>query len=92
MNDLTRRSFFGAALGGFAAALGIARPGERLFAAWYPPVTLATPSWVTREVAAGYVKSLKFASDITRDYDAAYSGSVGDTVRVRLPIRYGASA
>lgn len=73
---VSRRGFFGLALGGFAAAAGLP------FAArWRRRNTLVTPSWVTRETARYFVTTLK--SDMVPlciPYDR-----VGDAVRVRLP-------
>jgi hypothetical protein len=58
------------------------------------PNTLATPTWVTKEVARGFVNSLKFAANVNRTYDDQYvqSGAkVGNTVFARLPQRFAAT-
>ncbi len=55
------------------------------------PNTLATPSWVTKEVARGYVNNLKFAANVNRSYDDQYEqagAKVGNTVNARLPQRF----
>jgi hypothetical protein len=53
--------------------------------------TLATPTWVTREVARGYINSIKFIANVNRSYDDQYvqSGAkVGYTVNARIPQRF----
>ena len=53
--------------------------------------TLATPSWVIKEVGRGFVNSLKFAKNLNRTYDDQYEqagAKVGNTVQVRLPQRF----
>jgi hypothetical protein len=53
--------------------------------------TLATPSWVTKEVARGFLNKLVFLAHVNRTYDDAYvqSGAkVGNTVNARLPQRF----
>lgn len=55
--------------------------------------TLATISWVTKDVARGYLNEMKFigAGNINRTYDDQYiqSGAkVGRTVNARLPQRF----
>jgi hypothetical protein len=53
--------------------------------------TLATPTWVTREVALYFTNSIKFVQNMNRTYDDQYvqSGAkVGNTVNARLPQRF----
>jgi len=53
--------------------------------------TLVTPTWVTKEVARGYVNELRFAANVNRDYDDAFrvaGAKVGYTVNARLPQRF----
>ncbi len=53
--------------------------------------TLATPTWVTNEVARYFVNSIKFVANVNRTYDDAYEESgakVGYTVNARLPQRW----
>lgn len=53
--------------------------------------TLATPTWVTKEVARGFVNMIKFVANVSRTYDDQYvqSGAkVGNTVNARLPQRF----
>ena len=53
--------------------------------------TLATPTWVTKEVARGFLNSIKFVANCNRTYDDQYvqSGAkVGNTVKARLPQRF----
>jgi len=53
--------------------------------------TLATPTWVTKEVARGFVNELGFLSNVNRTYDDAYvinGAKVGNTVQARLPQRF----
>lgn len=56
--------------------------------------TLATPTWVTKEVGRGFVNSLKFAANVNRSYDDQYvvnGAKVGNTVKARLPQRFEAT-
>jgi hypothetical protein len=58
------------------------------------PNTTVTPSWVTKEVAAGFLNDIKFVSNCDRQYDDSYviaGTKVGATVNVRLPQRFVAS-
>jgi hypothetical protein len=53
--------------------------------------TLATPTWVTKEVARGFVNELGFLSNVNRTYDDQYEvngAKVGNTVQARLPQRF----
>ncbi len=53
--------------------------------------TLATPSWVTKEVARGFVNELTFLHHVNRTYDSQYEingAHVGNTVQARLPQRF----
>jgi hypothetical protein len=53
--------------------------------------TLATPTWVTKEVARGFINNIKFIANVNRTYDDQYvqSGAkVGNTVNARLPQRF----
>lgn len=53
--------------------------------------TLATPTWVTKEVAREFVNVVKFIANVNRTYDDQYvqSGAkVGRTVNARLPQRF----
>ena len=53
--------------------------------------TLATPTWVTKEVARGFLNSIKFVSNLNRTYDDQYvqaGAKVGNTVNARLPQRF----
>ena len=53
--------------------------------------TLAPPSWVTKEVARGFLNKLVFLAHVNRTYDDSYiqSGAkVGNTVNARLPQRF----
>jgi hypothetical protein len=53
--------------------------------------TLATPTWVTKEVARGYLNSIKFVANVNRTYDDQYvqaGAKVGYTVNARLPQRF----
>jgi len=56
--------------------------------------TLATPDWVTKEVARGFLNNLQFAANVNRTYDSQYKQSgarVGNTVQARLPQRFKAT-
>ena len=53
--------------------------------------TLATPSWVLKEVGRGYENSLKFISNVNRTYGSEYKqagAKVGNTINYRLPQRW----
>jgi hypothetical protein len=53
--------------------------------------TLITPTWVTKETAAGYVNFLVFAANLTKEYNNQFEingAKMGDTVNVRLPQRF----
>lgn len=53
--------------------------------------TLATPLWVTKEVARGFVNGIKFLANVNRTYDDQYvqaGAKVGNTVNARLPQRF----
>ena len=53
--------------------------------------TLATPTWVTKEVARGFVNDVKFIANVNRTYDDQYlqaGAKVGRTVNARLPQRF----
>lgn len=53
--------------------------------------TLATPSWVTKEVALYYVNNIKYVANLNKVYDDQFvvSGAkVGNTIQVRLPQRF----
>lgn len=53
--------------------------------------TLATPTWVTKEVALGFLNEITFVKNVNRTYDDQYviSGAkVGNTVNARLPQRF----
>lgn len=53
--------------------------------------TLATPSWVTKETARGFLNEIKFVANVNRSYDDQYQvngAHVGNTVNVRLPQRF----
>lgn len=56
--------------------------------------TLATPSWVTKEVARYFLNEITFVKNVNRTYDDQYvqSGAkVGNTVNARLPQRFQAT-
>jgi len=53
--------------------------------------TLATPAWVTKEVARAFVNDMHFLANVNRTYDDAYvqaGARVGATVNARLPQRF----
>lgn len=53
--------------------------------------TLATPTWVTKETARGFMNELRFVANVDRQYDDQYEqngAKVGYTVNVRLPQRF----
>lgn len=53
--------------------------------------TLATPTWVTKEVARGFLNNIKFIANVNRSYDDQYvqnGAKVGATVNARLPQRF----
>jgi len=53
--------------------------------------TLATPTWVTKEVARGFINNIKFIANVNRTYDDQYvqaGAKVGNTVQARLPQRF----
>ena len=53
--------------------------------------TLITPTWVTKETAAGYVNFLVFAANLTKEYNDSFKvagAKMGDTINVRLPQRF----
>lgn len=55
------------------------------------PNTLATPTWVTKDVARVYVNDLTFLANVNRTYDDQYiraGAKVSDTVLARLPQRF----
>src|SRR5262245_22426535 len=55
------------------------------------PNTLATPNWVTKETARGYVNKLVALAHVNRTYDDQYiqaGAKVGNTVNARLPQRW----
>lgn len=55
------------------------------------PNTLATPTWVLREVGRGYVNSVKFIANVNRKLSDEYvqaGAKVGYTVNYRLPQRW----
>ena len=56
--------------------------------------TLATPTWVTKEIAYKFLNDIKFVSNISRSYDDQYvqaGAKVGDTVKARIPQRFTAT-
>ena len=56
--------------------------------------TLITPSWVTKETARGFINNLGFAGNINREYDDQFiqnGAKVGNTVNVRMPVRFTAT-
>lgn len=58
------------------------------------PNTLATPLWVTREVARGFVNKVVFIANVNRTYDDSYvqaGAKVGNTVLARMPARFQAT-
>lgn len=53
--------------------------------------TIATPTWVMKELAVGYTNELKFVSNINHSYSDEYvqaGAKVGNTVYARLVQRY----
>jgi hypothetical protein len=53
--------------------------------------TLATSSWVMKEIARGFTNSVKFIANVKRTYDDQYvqnGARVGATVNAKLPQRY----
>lgn len=53
--------------------------------------TLATPTWVTKEIAFKFLNDIKFVSNMSRTYDDQYvqaGAKVGDTVKARIPQRF----
>jgi coat protein Gp5 len=53
--------------------------------------TLATPTWVTKDVARGFVNEVRFIANVNRSYDDQYmqaGAKVGRTVNARLPQRF----
>ena len=53
--------------------------------------TLATPTWVMKEVARGFTNEVKFLANVNRTYDDQYKQAgarVGNTVQARLPQRF----
>jgi len=53
--------------------------------------TLATPTWVTKETARGFLNNIKFIANVNRTYDDQYvqaGAKVGNTVNARLPQRF----
>lgn len=53
--------------------------------------TTVTPTWVTKETAAGYVNFLVFADKLTKEYNDQFvtrGAKMGDTINVRLPQRF----
>ncbi len=53
--------------------------------------TLATPTWVMKEVARGFTNEIVFVRNVRRTYDDQYvqnGAKVGDTVKARLPQRF----
>jgi len=56
--------------------------------------TLATPSWVTKEVARYFLNEITFVKNVNRTYDDQYvqaGAKVGNTVNARLPQRFTAT-
>jgi hypothetical protein len=56
--------------------------------------TLATPTWVTKEIARGFINDLTFLANVNRTYDSQYEqagAKVGNTVNARLPQRFTAT-
>lgn len=56
--------------------------------------TLVTSDLVTKESALGFENSLRFANTITRQYNDEFrysGGKAGDTIRVRMPVRFAAT-
>lgn len=55
------------------------------------PNTIATSSWVMKEIARGFTNEVKFIANVKRTYDDQYvqaGAKVGNTVNARLPQRY----
>lgn len=53
--------------------------------------TIATPTWVTNEVARGYVNKVVFVNNVNRTYDDRFrvgGAKVGNTVLARMPQRW----
>lgn len=53
--------------------------------------TIATPTWVVKEVARGFINGLRFLANVNRSYDDQYrqnGAKVGRTVLARLPQRF----
>lgn len=58
------------------------------------PNSQITPTWVTKETAAGYVNFLVFAANLTKEYNDQFrqmGAHMGDTINVRLPQRFAAT-
>lgn len=56
--------------------------------------TIVTSDLVTKETALGYKNNLRFARSITMQYNDEFQysgGKAGDTVRVRMPVRFAAT-
>lgn len=56
--------------------------------------TLATPTWVTKEVARYFINNITFVKNVNRTYDDQYvqaGAKVGNTVNARLPQRFTAT-
>ena len=52
---------------------------------------LITPTWVTKDTAAGYVNNLVFGANLTKEYNDQFNtrgAKMGDTINVRLPQRF----
>jgi len=53
--------------------------------------TIATSTWVTKEVARGFLNDVKFLANVNRTYDSQYEQNgarVGSTVLARMPQRF----
>lgn len=56
--------------------------------------TIVTSDLVTKETALAYVNELRFARNITMQYNDEFrysGGKAGDTIRVRMPVRFAAT-
>jgi hypothetical protein len=56
--------------------------------------TLVNATWVTKDVARGFVNEVVFLDHVNRDYDDSYKvngAKVGDTVLARMPQRFTAT-
>jgi hypothetical protein len=90
---MSRRFFFGVCVGGVAAA-SVAKPlievAARSVVSRFSPHgnQLLTVEMITADCLRVLEEHLKFARSVNRDYAESFQPKIGDTVKIRSPLRF----